>query len=88
MKLLSQIKKNKKRIYGIGAPSRASTFINYAGIDDGIIDCVLEVSSSHKLNKYMQEQKFLFLTRKTLFGSARVCDTFVLAYIRGTYKDS
>ena len=66
MKLLSQIKKNKKRIYGIGAPSRASTFINYAGIDDGIIDCVLK-SSSHKLNKYMPGTKIPILDEKKLF---------------------
>ncbi|MBI3453585.1 MAG: methyltransferase domain-containing protein, partial [Rhodospirillales bacterium] len=51
--LIAPLKKKGARIYGIGAPSRASTLINYTGIDDGILDCVLEVSTSHKLNKYM-----------------------------------
>ena len=51
--LLSTIKRNGERIYGIGAPSRASTLINYLGLDDGIIDCVLEVKDSYKVNKYM-----------------------------------
>jgi len=51
--LIAPLKKANKRIYGIGAPSRASTLINYVGLDDGLIDCVLEVSSSHKLNKYI-----------------------------------
>lgn len=53
MSLLEKLKKQKKIIYGIGAPSRASTLINYVGIDDGIIDCVLEAKGSHKIGKYV-----------------------------------
>lgn len=41
------------RIYGIGAPSRASTLVHYAGLDDGIIESVLEVQGSYKTGKYM-----------------------------------
>jgi hypothetical protein len=51
--LLAAIKKNGKRVYGIGSPSRAITLINYVGIDDGIIDCVLELPNSHKIGKYI-----------------------------------
>ncbi|MEK6853957.1 MAG: class I SAM-dependent methyltransferase, partial [Nanoarchaeota archaeon] len=51
--LLLSIKKQGKRVYGIGAPSRASTLVNYVGIDDGIMDCVLEIKGSHKIGKYM-----------------------------------
>ena len=51
--LLLGIKEKGQHIYGIGAPSRASTLINYVGLDDGIIDCVLEVKGSHKTGKYM-----------------------------------
>ena len=51
--LLLELKKQGKKIYGIGAPSRASTLINYVGIDDGIIDCVMEIKGSHKIGKYM-----------------------------------
>ncbi|MFP4323980.1 MAG: class I SAM-dependent methyltransferase [Anaerolineales bacterium] len=42
-----------ERIYGIGAPSRASTLINYTGLDDTIMNYVLEVPGSHKTEKYM-----------------------------------
>lgn len=52
-KLLAGIKGKGKRIYGLGAPSRASTLINYVGLDDGILDCVLEISGSQKIGKYM-----------------------------------
>jgi hypothetical protein len=51
--LLREIKKQGHRIYGIGAPSRASTLIHYVGLDDGILDCVLEINGSLKIDKYM-----------------------------------
>ncbi|MGB8216491.1 MAG: class I SAM-dependent methyltransferase [Candidatus Methanoperedens sp.] len=51
--LLLDIKRQGKRIYGVGAPSRASTLINYVGIDDGIMDYVVEIKGSHKIGKYI-----------------------------------
>jgi hypothetical protein len=51
--LLRDLKQEGARIYGIGAPSRASTLVNFVGLDDGIVDCVLEISSSKKLDKYL-----------------------------------
>jgi hypothetical protein len=51
--LLRDIKKQGHKIYGIGAPSRASTLIHYVGLDDGILDCVLEIKGSLKIGKYM-----------------------------------
>jgi len=51
--LLLGIKRRGENIYGIGAPSRASTLINYVGLDDGVIDCVVEVQGSHKIGKYV-----------------------------------
>lgn len=51
--LLKDLKQSGARIYGVGAPSRASTLINYVGLDDGILDCVLEVKDSYKVGKYM-----------------------------------
>jgi len=51
--LISGIKKEGGRIYGIGAPSRASTLINYAGLDERMVDSIMEVSGSHKIGKYI-----------------------------------
>lgn len=51
--LIRDIKGRGQRIYGVGAPSRASTLVNYVGLDDAIIDCVCEISGSHKIGKYM-----------------------------------
>ena len=52
-KLLSDIKRDGGHIHGIGAPSRASTLINYVGLDADILDYVLEVPGSYKTGKYM-----------------------------------
>jgi C-methyltransferase C-terminal domain/Methyltransferase domain/Putative zinc binding domain len=65
--LLAPIRAKGERIHGIGAPSRASTLINYTGLDDGILDCVLEVSSSHKLNRYVPGTRIPVLDEKKLF---------------------
>lgn len=51
--LLLSIKKKGERIYGIGAPSRGSTLVNYVGLDDGILDCVCEIRGSQKIGKYI-----------------------------------
>ena len=48
MKIMNDIKNKNKSIYGISAPSRASTLINYVGINEDIIDCVLEINGSKK----------------------------------------
>lgn len=53
LRLLINLKLKKKKIYGVGAPSRASTLLNFVGIDENIIDCVLEIKHSHKINKFM-----------------------------------
>lgn len=51
--LLNDIKAKGGKVYGVGAPSRSSTLINYVGLDDGMIDCVLEIDGSYKIGKYI-----------------------------------
>lgn len=66
--LLAPIKARGERIYGVGAPSRASTLINYVGLDDGVIDAVMEVSGSHKVNKHMPGTRIPVLDEVRLFA--------------------
>lgn len=51
--MIKDIKAQGQRIFGIGAPSRASTLITYTGMDNLIIDCVMEIKGSHKIGRYM-----------------------------------
>jgi SAM-dependent methyltransferase len=51
--LIREIKEKGGRICGISAPSRASTLINYVGLDEAIIDYVCEIPGSLKIGKCM-----------------------------------
>ncbi len=51
--LLKKINLNKKVIFGVGAPSRAATLVNYVGINEDILKCILEINGSYKIGKYM-----------------------------------
>jgi hypothetical protein len=51
--LLKDVLASGGRIHGVGAPSRASTLINYTGLDAAMLDCVVEVKDSYKVGKYM-----------------------------------
>tara|TARA_Y100000590_G_C15634178_1_gene982315 strand:+ start:267 stop:1502 length:1236 start_codon:yes stop_codon:yes gene_type:complete len=65
--ILKDLKNKNKKIYGIGAPSRASTLINYIGLDENIIDCVLEVDGSYKIGHYIPGKKIPILSEKKLY---------------------
>jgi SAM-dependent methyltransferase len=65
--LLRELKRGGARVYGIGAPSRASTLVNYVGLDDGIVDCVLEISTSKKLDKYLPGTAIPVLDERKLY---------------------
>ena len=64
--MLRDLKRAGSRIYAIGAPSRASTLVNYVGLDDSIIDCVLEIKGSYKIGKYMPGTLIPVLDEKKL----------------------
>lgn len=65
--LLFDIKKKGKTVFGISAPSRASTLINYLGLDQDILDCVVEIKGSYKIGKYIPGTKIPILEESVLF---------------------
>jgi ribosomal protein S25 len=65
--ILKKIKNNNKKICGIGAPARASTLINYIGLDENIIDYVVEIKDSKKIGNYIPGTKIPILPEKKLF---------------------
>ncbi len=52
-RLLADINARGQSVYGISAPSRASTLVNYVGLDDGLLPFVMEIKGSKKIGKYM-----------------------------------
>jgi SAM-dependent methyltransferase len=67
LKLLAELKRSGKRIFGVGAPSRASTLITYTGLDDTMLDCIVEVKGSHKLDKFMPGTRIPVLDEEKLY---------------------
>jgi len=68
LSLLKNIKSQGHRIFGIGSPSRASTLINYTGLDSDIIECIVEVEGSYKIGKYMPGTRIPVLEESILYG--------------------
>ena len=66
-KLIEKIIKNKSKIYGISAPSRATTLINYFGVTRDIIDCILEIDGSKKINHFLPGTDIPILNEKKLY---------------------
>ncbi len=64
--LIKKIKNNNNTICGVGAPSRASTLINYVGLDQDMIDCVLEINGSYKIGHYIPGTKIPILNENIL----------------------
>ena len=67
MAILKEIRSRGERVYGVGAPSRASTLVNYVGLDDSIIDCVLEIQGSYKIGMMMPGTLIPVLEESRLF---------------------
>ena len=65
--LIKKLKDKNKKIFGVGAPSRASTLINYLGLDQDVVDCVLEINGSYKIGNYIPGTKIPILNENILF---------------------
>ena len=67
LSILRKIKKDKKILYGVGAPSRASTLVNYTGITKEIVSCVCEVNNSYKIGHYMPGTNIPVVSENIIF---------------------
>jgi C-methyltransferase C-terminal domain/Putative zinc binding domain/Methyltransferase domain len=71
--MLHDLKEKGARISGISAPSRASTLVNYVGLDEGIIDYVCEIPGSLKIGKYMPGTQIPVVEEARLFDDQPDC---------------
>lgn len=71
--LLHGIKEKGGRIVGISAPSRASTLVNYVGLDEAIIDYVCELDGSLKIGKYMPGTMIPVVEESRMFAEQPDC---------------
>jgi hypothetical protein len=71
--LLTGIKEKGGRIAGISAPSRASTLVNYVGLEENIIDYVCEIAGSLKIGKNMPGTQIPVVDEAKLFEDQPDC---------------
>jgi len=71
--LLKDIKEKGGRIAGISAPSRASTLVNYVGLEENIIDYVCEIAGSLKIGKNMPGTQIPVVDEAKLFEDQPDC---------------
>lgn len=73
LSMLRDLKEKGARVAGISAPSRASTLFNYVGLDDGIIDYVVEIAGSLKIGKCMPGTAIPVVDEAKLFEDQPDC---------------
>lgn len=71
--MLRELKEKGARVAGISAPSRASTLVNYVGLDEGLIDYVCEISGSLKIGKFMPGTQIPVVEESRLFADQPDC---------------
>ena len=73
LSMLRELKEKGARIAGISAPSRASTLVNYVGLDEGIVDYVCEIAGSLKIGKCMPGTQIPVVDEAKLFEDQPDC---------------
>ncbi|HEY7229962.1 MAG TPA: class I SAM-dependent methyltransferase [Pseudolabrys sp.] len=81
--MLHDLKERGARIAGISAPSRASTLVNYVGLDEGVIDYVCEIAGSLKIGKYMPGTQIPVVEEARLFAEQPDCAVIFSWHIAG-----
>jgi|SRR5579862_1925629 len=73
LSMLRELKEKGARVAGISAPSRASTLVNYVGLDEALIDYVCEIPGSLKIGKYMPGTQIPVVDEARLFADQPDC---------------
>jgi len=73
LSMLRDLKEKGARIAGISAPSRASTLVNYVGLDEALIDYVCEIPGSLKIGKCMPGTAIPVVDEARLFTDQPDC---------------
>jgi C-methyltransferase-like protein/methyltransferase family protein/putative zinc binding protein len=73
LSMLRDLKEKGARVAGISAPSRASTLVNYVGLDEGLIDYVCEIPGSLKIGKCMPGTQIPVVDETKLYSDQPDC---------------
>ena len=73
LSMLRELKEKGRRVAGISAPSRASTLVNYVGLDEALIEYVCEIPGSLKIGRYMPGTQIPVVDEARLFEDQPDC---------------
>ncbi len=65
-KIIAKINEKNGKICGVSAPSRASTLINYVGLDESLIPYIFEIKGSYKIGNYMPGTKIEIISEEKI----------------------
>ena len=64
---IKNIKSKNNSIFAVGAPSRATTLVNYVGINEEMVDCICEIKGSHKIGHYLPGTRIPIMSEEVIF---------------------
>ena len=67
LEIIKKIKSKNLNIYAVGAPSRATTLVNYVGINEDMVDYICEIKGSHKIGHYLPGTKIPIMPEEIIF---------------------
>jgi len=67
LQTLIDLKNENKTVFGIGAPSRGTTLMNFCGIDSSLVSYICEIKGSHKIGKFLPGTSIPVLDEEILF---------------------
>ena len=73
LSMLRELKEKGARVAGISAPSRASTLVNYVGLDEGLVEYVCEIPGSLKIGKCMPGTQIPVVDEAKLYSDQPDC---------------
>ena len=82
--ILTEAKSAGKRIFGIGAAPRAAALMAFAGIDERLVECVLEVPGSLKIGQCVPGTRIPVEEESLLFDEQPEVALFFAWHLAGT----
>ena len=67
LEIIKKIKFKNHNIFAVGAPSRATTLVNYVGINEEMVDYICEIKGSHKIGHYLPGTKIPIMPEEFIF---------------------
>ena len=83
LEIIKKIKFKNHNIFAVGAPSRATTLVNYVGINEEMVDYICEIKGSHKIGHYLPGTKIPIMPEEFIFKKkTSISASFILAYFK------